>query len=90
MMTMMMEKVTFDNGFSGFSGLIPSEKCMLNRGWSITRKEKPMEALKNFARKYAKNKWLWILLVAIAGLLSDEVFLGGKFSQVLLIILGQG
>jgi len=48
-----------------------------------------MEALKKFAKKYAKNKWVWVMLVSIAGLVSDEVFLGGKFSQVLLIILGQ-
>jgi hypothetical protein len=45
-----------------------------------------METLK----KYAKNKWVWVMVVAAAGLASGEVFSGGKFSDVLLIILGQG
>lgn len=45
-----------------------------------------MEGLK----KYAKNKWVWVMVVAAAGLASGEAFSGGKFSQMLLIILGQG
>ena len=45
-----------------------------------------METLK----KYAKNKWVWVMVVAAAGFASGEVFSGGKFSDVLLIILGQG
>ncbi len=45
-----------------------------------------MESLK----KYAKNKWVWVMVVAAAGLASGEVFSGGKFSEVLLIILGLG
>jgi hypothetical protein len=45
-----------------------------------------MERLK----KYAKNKWVWVMVVAAAGLASGEVFSGGKFSEVLLIILSQG
>lgn len=40
-------------------------------------------------KKYMKNKWVWVIVVAAAGLASGEVFSGGKFSQVLLIILGQ-
>lgn len=44
-----------------------------------------MERLK----KYAKNKWLWVMVIAAAALASGDAFSGGQFSQILLVLLGQ-
>ena len=40
-------------------------------------------------RKYTKNKWVWVVVIAAAALASGDAFSGGQFSQILLVLLGQ-
>ena len=37
----------------------------------------------------AKNRWLWVLVIAAAALASGDAFSGGQFSQILMVLLGQ-
>lgn len=52
---------------------------------TLTQKETQMESL----RKYAKNRWVWVIALALAALASGEAFSGGQFSQILLVLMGQ-
>jgi len=44
-----------------------------------------MEILK----KYAKNKWVWVIALALAALVGSGTY-ADQVAQVILVILGQG
>jgi hypothetical protein len=60
--------------------------CHSGQEWfSQTQKETQMESLK----RYGKNKWVWVIVLALAALVGGGTY-SDQVAQAILVILGQG